>query len=348
MSLFSVPETDRFSSTQRQQSQKKYTNNPNFPNDPKVSPSTPPHPNTADSPRKSKSAQEPLQQVTSSSSVTSPESEDDRSVHSQRSIYSDQEHSPTPSSSSSARPTISPPSNATSHRKPPTIPRSFSPSSISKGAPILSIAETSLQYTNDNNHTNHVDNIKQITIETAQRTDTHSESNIRPSVDIINNPNKASINVEVEDQVSLAISAIEQRDSDSDHDTVNSFLLLRHASQHTAAIPENDDIHTNTDKYSNNPPQRSAFDPMDSFLSTNRSRSLSFDTLLNAKKPSDDNGEVAMDLFLLASQNLEDILDMAPTEEEEEEFRRQDEIISSLKSSIFPKTPMTKPPFSPF
>jgi hypothetical protein len=170
------------------------------------------------------------------------------------------------------------------------------------------------------------------------------------------------------EQSSLGISAIERRDSGSDHETAVPFMLPRQSKPlvpesksaisnivsmegksdaHIAQGPLSSVVHTQSHSP---PPHKNEFDPIDSFLSTNRSRSQSrtqsFDFHHPVVTSISPEREGQIDLFLLASQDL-DVLLSAPTEEEEAEFRKQDELIAALESSMLPKTPVGKPPFSP-
>jgi hypothetical protein len=165
------------------------------------------------------------------------------------------------------------------------------------------------------------------------------------------------------DQSSLGISAIERQVSDSYHETAYLFMLPRRS------VPEPNGSHqvessivpvegtremfsSVVPTQSQSPaPHKSEFDPIDSFLSNNRSRgqsrTQSFDFHQPAVTSISAEREGQVDLFLLASQNLDDLFS-APTEEEVAEYRQQDELIAALKSPLFPTTPVGKPPFSPF
>jgi hypothetical protein len=150
----------------------------------------------------------------------------------------------------------------------------------------------------------------------------------------------------------LGISAIEARDSDSDYDAVMLFPAMKATRRPSSS--------------SSDKPQRSDFDPVDSFLSTNRSsRSQSFDAHPPPRPPpTTDEGHVAfvdqrppeaMDLFALASQDLDTLLGLANDGEEDPDNDEQPmrhggpSLVSSLNSPPpMPKTPIGKPPFSPF
>lgn len=157
----------------------------------------------------------------------------------------------------------------------------------------------------------------------------------------------------------LGISAIEARDSDSDYEAVMLFPAMKATRRPSSTSSDH--------------PQRSDFDPVDSFLSTNRSsRSQSFDTHpLPPSQPTfstTDEGHVTadtvvhhppetIDLFALASQDLDALLGLVKDgeedlDEDERPTRHGGEgpsLVSSLNSPPpMPKTPIGKPPFSPF